>query len=371
MSRPAGRTGTGSTPRPSGGIVAGVMLRTIRESVGFTQEQLAELLAVDPNTLKGWETGRRPLLNTSGRNLRTMRHRLLGLGAPPTLVEHLNTAMDADLFITQVLERDDASPLGEWVATRTWSDLLAWVFADKPPLVLAAHLTQVPRSPLPGAARQRFFQALRSAAEQSRSDDPQAMLLRRQVYYMTAWDPSRDGRDWLAAMERAEVGRARRHDAWTPGWSLLRSTAVARACQGDPTLLNDFIRDHLTDDLCEAANLNYWSYWVEETDGAATSDTFMASDLGPWRGAVLLSHLADGLASRVPYMSLSVHAVSALIQRRPALLMQDPDLADRIRAQSAGLLDDGVNVPAQSRRELENINYAARMAANPSRRTHG
>ncbi|GAA4391467.1 hypothetical protein GCM10023088_68640 [Actinomadura verrucosospora] len=48
--------------------------------------------------------------------------------------------------------------------------------------------------------------------------------------------------------------------------------------------------------------------------------------------------------------------------------MQDPELADQARAQSAELLD--LDVPNQSRREPENINYAARMAANPSRRTH-
>lgn len=368
MNRPAGRTGTGSTPRASGGLVAGIMLRTIRESIGFTREHLAEVLAVDPNTLKGWETGRRPLLNTSGRTLFTLRRQLLGLGASPAMVDHLNTAMDADLFITQVLEQDDASSLASWVATRTWSDLLAWVFADKPPLLLRPHLEQVPRSSLSTAERHQFFDAIRAAAEQAAADDPRAMLLRRQVYYMAAWDPSPEGRDWLAGMERAEVERARRGEGWTPGWSLLRSTAVARACQGDPTLLNDFIKHHLADDTCEAANLNYWSYWVEETGGAAADDSFMAGDLGPWRGTVLLRHLTDGLASKAPYMSLSVRAASALIQRRPALLMHDPDLAHQLHATSEALLDAGASVPAQSRRELENINYAARMAENPSRR---
>lgn len=95
----------------------------------------------------------------------------------------------------------------------------------------------------------------------------------------------------------------------------------------------------------------------------------MAGDFGPWHGAVLLCHLAGWLASQVPSMSLSAHAASSH-PGRPALLMQDPELADQARAQSAELLGLDLDVPNQSRRELENINYAARMAANPSRRTH-
>jgi transcriptional regulator with XRE-family HTH domain len=370
MSRPARNAGTPGTPRTSGGLVAGIMLRTIRESTGHTQEQLAETLDVDPNTIKGWETGRRPLINASGRTLFGLRRRLLGLGASADLVGHLNTAMDADLFIAQTLETDTAEcrpQLGAWVATRTWSDLLAWVLADRPPSLLSRHLSHVPRSQLLAADRRRFFDAMRASAERASSDNPEAMLLRRQVYYMGAWDPSPEGRDWLASMERAEIRRVRRGDGWTPAWPLLRSTAVARACQGDPTLLNDFIAGHLADDLCEAANLNYWSYWIEETTGTATSDSFMATDLGRWNGSVLLEHLSAGLSEDVPYVSLSVRATCALVQRRPGLL-QDPVLALRLGSQVTDLLDSRADVPAQTRRELDNINFAVRMAAGSARR---
>lgn len=372
--RAARSTGTGGTPRMAGGLVAGLMLRTIRESIGLTQDALAEALAVDLNTVKGWETGRRPLINASGRTLFGLRRQLLSLGASPDLVGHLSTAMDADLFISQVLDGDASeipNLLGRWVATRVWSDLVAWVFADTPPMLLRGHLKVVPNSILPRAERRKFFDALRTTAERTPSNEPGAMLLRRQIYYMAAWDPSTDGRDWLAGMERAELRRMRRSNGWTLAWPLLRSTAVARACQGDPTLLNDFISGHLLDDdVCEAANLNYWSYWVEETAGTATTDDFMATDLGRWRGTVLLNHLTDGIGEDLPYLSLSVHAVASLVQRRPALLLDDPNLADRLRARATSLLDSGADVPPQVRRDLENVNYAAAMAAGPARRPH-
>lgn len=369
MSRTAGRGGTGGTPRGVGGLVAGITLRAIRESLGLTQEQLAGELGVDPNTVKGWETGRRPLIATSGRTFVALRRQLLSLGARGHTVEHLNTALDADLFVAQVLEGEDVSPLGSWVATRSWSDLLAWVLADKPPALLRSSLRQVPGSALPAGQRARFFEVIRTAAERTHAETPQAMLLRRQVYYMAAWDPSRDGRDWLAAMERRELARIRRAGGWSPAWPLLRSTAVARACQGDPTLLHDFIAHHLNDDVCEAANLNYWSYWVEESTGTATTDEFMAADLGPWRGATLLQHLTDGLSADVPYVSLSIHAAASLVRRRSELLMHDPDLARRLRARATVLLDSGVDIPTHVRRDLENIHYATAMVDGTMRRT--
>jgi transcriptional regulator with XRE-family HTH domain len=372
--RPPGSTGTGSTPRVAAGLIAGVMLRTIRESIHLTQEQLAEALVVDPNTVKGWETGRRPLINASGRTLFGLRRQLLSLGASADLVGHLSTAMDADLFVAQVLDGDTSqipALLGSWVATRVWTDLIAWAFSDAPPMLLRGHLKTIPRSALPTLDRRRFFAALRAAAERSQSDNPGAMLLRRQIYYMAAWDPSPDGRDWLASMERRELRQLRRSNGWSPVWPLLRSTAVARACQGDPTLLRDFVTDHLLeDDVCEAANLNYWSYWVEETTGTAISDDFMAGGLGPWRGAVLLNHLTDGISEDLPYLSLSVHAVASLVQRRPSLLLDDPQLAGRLRGRVTGLLESGSELPRQARRDLENITYAASMAAAPARRPH-
>lgn len=365
MSRGSRIAGTASTPS-STGVIAGAVLRACREAIGGTQERFAELVGVDLNTIKGWETGRRPLMNASGRTLLMLRRRLLQLGTPADLVQHLDTAMDADLFISNTLENGtEHSLLGDWVATRAWSDLLAWGLAGRTPDVISKHLGTGPRASLTPDIRRLFFAALRRIADVTQGESPDAMLLRRQVYYMAAWDP--ESEQWLASTERYEIRQhGRRAHGWTPAWPLLRSIAVARACQGDPTLLHDFIENHLADDLCEAANLNYWSYWVEETTGIAGSDDFMAVDLGARQGGTLLRHLADGLAPDVPYLPLSIHASCALIQRRPALIMEDHELARRLEDQAAKLLDLRVGLPARTRRELENIRFAAKMVAGPA-----
>ncbi|MFC4006687.1 helix-turn-helix transcriptional regulator [Nonomuraea purpurea] len=345
------------------------MLRTLREIIGSTQERLAESVGVDTNTIKGWETGRRPLINASGRTLYGLRRRLTQLGAPAELVQRLDTAMDADLFIAHALDASDAAYLGSWVATRAWSDLLAWVCTDRPPPLVTKHITKPPQPLLPSADRRRFFEVLRNAAESAAGENASAMLLRRQAYYMVAWDP--ESEDWLLSMERRELRHHGRPGyEWTPAWPLMRSIAVARACQGDPSLLHDFIDSHLADDLRESANLNYWSYWVEETAGVAGSDQFMADDLGAWQGGVLLRHLADGLARGVPYLSLSIRASRTLVERRPTLLMENRELAARLDRRASNLLDLPVGLPPKIRRDLENVHFAAKMAAGLHRSNH-
>lgn len=89
----------------------------------------------------------------------------------------------------------------------------------------------------------------------------------------------------------------------------------------------------------------------------------------PWRGGTLLNHLTEGLSADVPYVSLSIHAASSLIRRRPQLLTHDHNLAQRLRVRATRLLDGPLEAPAQVRRDLENISYAAAMANGPARRT--
>src|SRR4029453_18838095 len=81
------RTGGGeSAARPRDGIITGFLLKQIRQSTGLSQEGLAEQLGVDPNTVQGWETGRRSLTGTRVAMLVELRHRLPPLGgAPPPL----------------------------------------------------------------------------------------------------------------------------------------------------------------------------------------------------------------------------------------------------------------------------------------------
>jgi DNA-binding transcriptional regulator YiaG len=45
--------------RGSEGRISGYVLKVIRESIGQTQEQLAERLGVSATTGQGWESGRR------------------------------------------------------------------------------------------------------------------------------------------------------------------------------------------------------------------------------------------------------------------------------------------------------------------------
>lgn len=361
-------TGTGSTNDIPEGLIAGHLLRLTRENLGLTQETAAEAVKVDVNTWRSWETGRRPLAHTKVGQLRSLLRRLQSLGADPLLVHHIEVAIETDLFIAHVLvEAGRGDPhdhmLAGWVTTRTWNDLVAWAVAGTPPKALARVLA-VPgqrRGPAPSRpelstpTRTRFFDALRVTAERT-TNSPASLLLRRQAHFMAAWDDTPTGRDWLARAERAELRQIRRTDGWTPSWVAGRSLAVARACQGDPDQLRHFIAHHLVDDLCEAANLNYWAYWVGEGEGTAASDRFMAADLGAWRGTKLLRHLTSGLQPTTPYLELSIHSVWALLGRRPHLLNDDDGLTRQLHERVTGLLDSP-NLSAQARRELDQIHF--------------
>jgi transcriptional regulator with XRE-family HTH domain len=71
MARQASATLTGS--RGSEGRISGYVLKVIRESLGHTQERLAERLGVSAATIQGWESGRRPLMAMSVGNLMALR----------------------------------------------------------------------------------------------------------------------------------------------------------------------------------------------------------------------------------------------------------------------------------------------------------
>jgi DNA-binding transcriptional regulator YiaG len=355
MNRQRRHTGTGGTATAKG-LTAGYLLRKIREQTGHTQEALAEYLGVDLNTYRGWETGRRSLGQVKASTLNGIIRKLLLLGGDPRDLDRIHTAIDVDTFIGDVL-RGHATPgdhpLANWVSTRDWNDLLGWA------LVGPEDNGLIPRPRLPATDRRRFFDNLRTVADRAAEDDT---LLRRQVYFLAARDDSPAARDWLAAAERREQRRIRRADSWTPAWVTGRSIAVARACQGDPEPLRDFIDHHLADELCEAANLRYWAYWVGESTTQAVSDNFMTADLGRWRGTTLLAHLADGLHSRTPYLDLTVHTVWALLEQRPWLLGDDHRLTERVARRVRNLLDDPpAHLGARARRELDQLHFATRM----------
>jgi hypothetical protein len=320
---------------------------------------------VDANTVKGWESGRRPLGNTKAATLRALTHHLRLLGVDDRYLVQLDTAVDVDLVVGQVLADDHRCdprdhPLATWVTTRHWHDLLAPALSGPQPL-------------LSRADREIFCANLRSAAERTLTlgaQDTGAVLLRRQaVYMLAAWDQSADAPQWLAEIEGRPNGGLRRNDGWTPAWVAQRSLAVARSVGGDRDYLRHFIRTQLcASDELESANLNYWAYWIGEGERSpAISDSFMASDLGPWRGLLLLRHLSDGLTPTTPYLELSIHSLWTLLARRPHLLGEDDHLTQDLGSRAAVLLDETTeaDLSEQTRRELDQLHYATHMARGP------
>lgn len=363
MSQTHGPRGTGSTPDIPEGLIAGHLLRLIRAQTGLTREQLAEQLGVDVNTVKSWETGRRPLAHTRVHVLRALVRLLRQRGADPHLLAQLDTAIDVDLAVADILHRGartDGHPLATWVSTRSWSALLAWAITGTvPPGFNGGATLLLPRPRMAVAVREDLFAALRAAAEQAPSGDPAAVLLRRQVYFLTALDRSGPGQDWLTRMERRETRTLRAGAGWTPDWAVGRSLAVARAAQGEPDQLRHFITTHLADDRQEAANLNYWAYWIGEYATPATGDHFMATtDLTGWRGNALLEHLVAGMDPATPYVELTIHTVWALLRRRPWLMDDDPAVTADLHHRTTILLDSRQHLSGQARRELDQLHFA-------------
>jgi hypothetical protein len=135
---------------------------------------------------------------------------------------------------------------------------------------------------------------------------------------------------------------------------------VARARQGDKEPLRHFIRTALSSDACQAANLNYWAYWIGETAETYSSDEFMAGDLGPWSGAALLRRFSANLVATEPLADLYAHSLWALLERRGRLLEDDWQLARVLAGRVEALLAEG-ELSAQSRRELEQVHYGVRL----------
>lgn len=361
-------TETPGTTDPEG-ITAGSVLRVIRRQLGHHQDTFADLLSIDINTYRSWETGRRPLSHIPVHKMHTLRHGLIRIGTDAHLVDLLHTAITVDISLEQMLtsSRPDGHPLAELVQTRTWHDLLLWDIAGiTPRLLKSTGPISAPR--MPPATRTRLFNQLRDTAERTKdAAEPGPTLLRRQVYYVIAQDHTGPGRDWLEHMAQRELSRLRRVDGWTPAWVAGRSLAVAKAVAGDPDQLRHFIANHLATDDQEIANLNYWANWSGEDTHPAISDEFMRTpDLSTrWRGTELLRQLADGLTPANPYIDLTVHTVWALLKRRPQLLGDESLLTERLNTAVGQLLDHPAPLSDQARRELAQISYGTNMRRTP------
>ncbi|MBT2466625.1 helix-turn-helix transcriptional regulator [Streptomyces sp. ISL-66] len=355
------------TARSNTGTIAGFVLRTARESIPRTQAAMAEALCVDLATVQGWESGRRPIANMRAVDLLVLRRRLAGLGAEAAIVALLDAAMDADRIISATLQPSDGPhPLAEWVHTRDTAHMLAWALTGTRPPSLAA--IPSPRRRGPAAAspllsspdRATFFEQLRITAEAASRTDPQGILLHRQALYLTSYDTTPEAVTWTAQALHARRGLLARR-GWTPQWAEARSTATALARLGDPVPLLDFIeRAIVDDDAGEAANLNYWAYWLGGTPLPQSDDLFMRDrQLTGWDPVTLLRGLTRGLHHAPGYVDLYAHTMWALLTAHPWLPQASGLLARDLTERTEQLLDGHV-VSERSRRELSAVNYVLR-----------
>ncbi|MGH2687958.1 MAG: helix-turn-helix domain-containing protein, partial [Actinomycetota bacterium] len=162
------------------GLITGYVFKLVRESVRLTQEKLAEALGVDPHTVQGWESSRRPLTAASAGTFAQLRRQLRALGAEPEMLDALSTAVDADYLLTYALGMDPAGssssrhPLARWVLPRETSEMLAWaVNGDAPERVRSQAASARRRGPvaegpvLAPAERLTFIEHFRATAERS------------------------------------------------------------------------------------------------------------------------------------------------------------------------------------------------------------
>ncbi|MGW5866791.1 helix-turn-helix domain-containing protein [Streptomyces sp. NPDC055239] len=358
--------GTGSASRARTGLISGYVLRVIREQMGYTQEETAELLRVSIDTVAGWETGRRPLTSVPVGQIFTTRSRLMQMGTPPALLQALERGLEADVLLSSVLDDETPtgnSPLGVMVMQRELAEVVAWPLNAVPPgpirdLPLPARPRRgpAPTGPqLTADERTQFFRVIRRTAERARGEEQ--FLLRRQALYLSGYDNASDSAEWLAHQQRTE-----RPGDWLSSWLNERSVAAVAARHGDRDRMNHFIDLVLIDDDAgESANLSYWAYWVGEMTTPQLNDGFIA-DGAPevWPGDKLLTHLVGGLSPEHGYVDLNVHSLWSLLQIRPNLLRSGA--ASRALRERLPLMLDSRDISWRGHRELESIRYAIRLA---------
>src|SRR5512135_2763237 len=99
------RTGSGvGLRRGREGVISGQVLKVTRQSLDLSQQDLAQLLGVDPNTVQSWESGRRGLAGTQVATLGALRRQLHLLGADQAAVDSLQPAIEADFLLRFVID---------------------------------------------------------------------------------------------------------------------------------------------------------------------------------------------------------------------------------------------------------------------------
>jgi transcriptional regulator with XRE-family HTH domain len=312
------------------------VLKLIRESVGLTQVRLAELLGVDLATLQGWESGRRPLTALRAADLLRLRGYMIKLGARPATWLALSDALEADLIIAEIVDAGcrtisyDAHPLSSFVHKRPLTRMITWPFTGIPPTqlkYLAGHISRrgpvADRPVLSDEERTRFFDHLLLTADSN--TDENAALLRRQAIYLLGFDERAGSADWLCTEQRRAWRAADRQRGHVPSWVAVRSCAMPLTHSGNRDPLRAFVQEALKDQQQEAANLNYWAYWVGEIPHIEPNDAFMVdTGLTSWHGRLLMEHMLDRLRPRLEHIELAIHTLWALLLTHPKVLDTEP-----------------------------------------------
>lgn len=343
---------TGSQGAASG-RVGGTVLATIRDRhLGLTQEQLAEHCGVTPNTIQGWESGRRPLTKLTVVKASLLRRTLQRAGVSPALLAVLDNALRADVLLDELAEPDPAAhPFAHTVPDRSLTELLAWPMSGQPPRELNGHAMTLD---VGAGVRDSIATNLREAVDRSAHDDNIGPMITRQALFLLAsHGPSRD---WVERTSHQQLAHTRDLAAWSMRWPMARTTAVAAAVGGDTEPLERFVAEGLSTDEGMAANLSYWAYWVGETRGDWSSDADMLT-ADDWSGRKLLASLCTGLDNAVPYRELCAHTLWALLRQRPAL-KTDPQLRKRIVEVVDKVTSQTGLVSAHAGRRLEQVSYA-------------
>lgn len=353
--------------RDESGLVAGYLLRLLRESIPRTQIGFAEDVSVDLGTVQGWESGRRPLANMRAANLLRLRHRLALLGADRELLALLHAAMDADRVLTAALHTPATGhPLAEWVQSRDTAHMVAWAVRGIPPPALAHRPAPSRRGPAPpgpaltAAERADFFTHLRRTAETAHEAGDRSLLLRRQALYLASYDPAPDAGEWAEQALRTMRPALAVH-GYSPRWIEARTTATVAARQGDPEQLYDFIDTALVDDEHgELANLAYWAYWTGAMPADQCDDGFMhVPSPAAWNPLHLYEHLVDSLHDTPGTVDLYLHSLTILLGSTPWLAQASPDATGRFADRATELLD-GHLISRRSRQDLQCVQYRLR-----------
>lgn len=334
------------------GRVGGAVLAAVRGTAGITQEELAEKLRVGLSTVQAWESGRRPLVNTSFQDLQRLIRQLRLEGVEARLLNVMEQALLVDSIYADMAVSGDPSqhPLGVLVPDRTVTELLAWPLSGHPPRELGQTKA---RLHVPTGVRDAVAVSLCATADRDLHSERGAMM-RRQVKFLVADLPA--ARAWVNDQVAADVRATPDLRSWSPQWAVARSQAVSAAHAGDLDPIRRFVDVGLSEEAAIAANLNYWAYWVGEHAAFWTEDADMIHAPAQWSGELLLLSLLDGIVE-APYRELCVHALWALLRQRGHLLKQTgaPGRASAAARQAL----DSTGLEESSRRRLEQVLYLA------------